>query len=140
MALELVANEDMMIEFSNTLPGGGALTYLGDQGIDLVMIVPTLSTKCKANSKKVGTTGITLAFAVGGADCPHTFTGHTFVSGAGTVAVSATKCKAESALVLREGDTGTCIGSWTNDATAATVVCNCDVSISDAGQTKVKAQ
>ena len=42
MSLEEIANEDMKINFSN-VAGPPDLVYVGDPGIDLVEIVPTLS-------------------------------------------------------------------------------------------------
>ena len=143
MTLELVANEDMLVEFTAVAVPPDAV-YTGDPGIDLVEIVPTLSTKCKANAKKIGTTGIAITFTPAG--CPFTSTTYTFVGASGSVSPLATKTKAEGALVLREGDTGTCVGTpvaggWTLTASPFTALpCSCTVAISDAGQTKVKAQ
>jgi hypothetical protein len=104
MAFELIANEDMLVEFS-LVAGPPDAVYLGDQPIDLVKVVPTLSTKCKAVTKKVGTTGITITWPVSG--CAYTSGTYTFVSGVGNVATTSVKTKAENQLVLRENDTGT---------------------------------
>jgi hypothetical protein len=106
MALENVANEDLLVEFTNTV-GPPDIVYTGDIGIDPVKVVPTKSTKCKAMSKLICTTGITLTFAVGGNECPHTSATYTFVAGVGTVTTTATKTRADAQIVLREGDTGT---------------------------------
>jgi hypothetical protein len=137
MTLKEVSNEDMQVAFSQT-SGPPDSVYTGDKGIDLVEVVPTLSPKCKANAKKVATTGVTIVWTALG--CPFTSATHTFVSGGGSVSPTATKTKANGQLVLRKGDTGTCAGGWTNDSSGAAVPCACDVEISDAGQTKAKAQ
>jgi hypothetical protein len=138
MSLEDVCNEDMLVKFTQTA-GPPDSVYLGDQGIDLVKVVPTLSTKNKAAAKKVATTGVTITWPVSG--CAFTSATYTFVSGGGMVATSATKTKAEAQLVLRKGDTGTCVGGWTLTAPPNTpLACACNVEISNAGQTKAKAQ
>ena len=145
MTLEFVANEDLEVEFSLTA-GPPDLLYSTDQGIDVTKIVPIKSTKVKANSKEVCTQSITLTFAVGGNECPFSSVLYNFVGGVGTITATATKTKAENKLVLREGDTGTCVGTspalgWTLIANPFTpVTCTCDLEISDAGQTKIKAQ
>lgn len=141
MALENIANEDMAVEFSLTSVDPSDAVYTGDPGIDLVKVVPTLSTKCKAASKKIGTVSIVVTWLLATGGCPYTSVLYNFVSGVATVPATAAKTKAESVLVLREGDTGTCVGGWTLKASPFTpVVCNCDVTISDAGQSKAKAQ
>jgi len=144
MSVEDIANEDMLIEFTNpptgippTVPPDAA--YLGDQPIDLVKIVPTLSSKNKANGKMVGTAGITITWTAAG--CAFASPTYTFVAGVGSIVASATKSRAEGLPVLRLGDAGTCTGGWTLTASPFTaVVCNCKARISDAGQTKAKAQ
>jgi hypothetical protein len=130
---KLIANEDLLVEFSNTT----GQTYSGDQGIDAVKIVPTKSTHCKILNKAMCTTGITLTFIIA-TPCPHSFAGHTFVSGAGSISTTATKVKADGQVVLRADDSGTCAGSWTNTSTGATVACSCNCKIANAGQNKVK--
>jgi len=141
MALELIANEDMLVKFTNT-SGPGDLVYTGDVGQDPVKVVPVLSTKCKASNKKVGTTSITITWNIAtGAQCPHTSASTNFLSGVGTVAATAVKVRAEGGLVLREGDTGTCAGFWQEKASPYDLVpCTCNVEISTAGQIKSKAQ
>ena len=140
MALELICNEDTTIAFSNSA-GPPDITYTGDVGPTDIGVTSTISTKCKAEGKGVCTTGLTFTWVVTTADCPHTSASYNFVSGTGSVAVTATKTKAESQLVLRDSDTGTCAGTWKMIASPFTVVpCACSVSISDAGQTKAKAQ
>jgi len=140
MSLEYVANEDLKVKFTNSA-GPPDLLYTGDKGIDLTEVVPTLSTHCKANSKKVATTLITVVWTSLG--CPFTSVTHTFIAGAALVQTSALKTKADGFIVLREGDSSLlgCIGSWTPPSTPPlSIPCACSVEISDAGQTKAKAQ
>ena len=148
MTLLNIANEDMTFEFTNpptgippTIPPDASPPVL-DPGIDLVKIVPTLSTKCKADGSRIGTTGVTLTWSLATeSPCPFTSVLYEFIAGAGSVTPSAIKTKAESQLVLREGDVGTCRGSWIQIASPfATVYCSCKVELIDAGQTKVKAE
>ena len=138
MALELVANEDLKVGFTNT---AGPADIAGglDQGIDAVKVVPTKSTNCNAEAKLICTSGITLTWTVAG--CPFTSALYTFVSGVGKITATALKVKADGVLVLREGDTGTCAGGWTLTANPFTAQpCTCNLEITDAGQTTVKAQ
>lgn len=142
MSLDNVANEDMLVEFTNSA-GPPDIVYTGAQGIDDTKIVPTISTKCKAAGSGICTTSVTMIFAVGGAECPHTSATYDFVSGAAVILPGATKTKAENQLVLREGDASAsgCIGGWTLKASPFTPLpCACACEISSAGQTKVKAQ
>lgn len=146
MSLENVANEDMDIDLSNSA-GPPDLIYTGSIKITDPAVTTTTSTKCKANSKGICTTVLTLAFVVTTKDCPHTSLTYDFVSGGGAVSPSSTKTKAENHLVLREGDedsipTGTgCVGTWKLKASPFTVSpCACGIEITNAGQTKVKAQ
>jgi len=137
---ELIANEDMKVAFSNSA-GPPDLVYSGDQGIDLVKIVPTLDQKVKANGKKVATTATTITFTAA-TPCPHTSATHVFVAGAAVIQTSAQKVKASLVPVHRQGDSSLvgCIGSWTNISSGATVPCSCGVEISEAGQDKVKGE
>ncbi|MCP4539025.1 MAG: hypothetical protein GY832_17965 [Chloroflexi bacterium] len=141
MALENVANEDLEVSFSNTA-GPPDIAYTVDQGIDAVKIIPTKSTHCEAVGSAVCTTAITLLFAVGGTECPHTSLTHTFIAGGGSIAATAAKVKADAQFVLREGDTGTCAGTWQPPGAPppTPIACTCNLEIADAGQTKVKAQ
>lgn len=145
MALELVCNEDATIAFSNTA-GPGDITYIGDVGPASTGVTSVISTKVKANSKGVCTTSFVFTWVMvpvppdPPAPCPHSSASATFVSGAGSVIATATKTKAGGSVVMRDCDTGTCVGSWTDNASGNPVPCACNVSISSAGQTKVKAQ
>ncbi len=146
MALELVAVDGMRLSFTSVVVPPDA-AYDGDWGNDTTYIVPTLSTKCKLIGgghvpafEKIGTTAVTLMF-LPAEGCPYTSNTYTFVSGAGVVMPTATKTRAEGALVLREGDTGTCVGGWTEtDPPNTPLVCSCTVEITNAAQTKGKAQ
>lgn len=140
MALENIANEDLLIEFSNTA-GPPDIVYTGDKGLTYPGVAETLSTKCKALAKKIATTLLEYIFSSTVVPCPHTSGNYNFVSGTGTITATATKCRAESALVMREGDSGLCAGSWTLKVSPFTAVaCACDTQISSAGQSKVKGQ
>lgn len=59
--------------------------------------------------------------------------------GSGTIIATAQKTKAEGLLVIREGDTGTLIGTYTQTGTPPIpgVPFSASVEVSDAGQTKV---
>lgn len=141
MTLENICNEDMLVNFSNNA-GPPDLIYTGDQSIDLVKVVPTLSTKCKALGKKVATTSVVITWTLATGGCAYTSATHSFVSGAAAIPATALKVKAEGQFVLREGDDAApagCVGSWL-DPISIPVPCQCDTSISNAGQTKAKAQ
>ena len=140
----LVANEDLEVNFVNQGQPPDAV-YTADVGIDALSVVPTKSTKAFANSKAVCTTSIVITWSATPplSACPHTSATHTFVSGAGVIPATATKCTSLGAAVLRQGDNAIfpagCSGVWTNNATGNPVVCACNMSISNAGQTKVSA-
>lgn len=138
MTAELIANEDMKVAFSNTA-GPPDLLYKGDQGIDLVKIVPTLDMKVKANEKKVATTMTQVTWLP--PDCAFTSATHVFVSGLAVIQTSAQKVKAGGVAVHRQGDTSLvgCVGSWTPPG-GGVLVCGCGVEISEAGQDKVKGE
>jgi len=142
MSLEDVANEDLAVKLTNSA-GPPDLVYTGDVGITDPACTATVSTKCKAAGKGVCTKDLIFVWAVGGQDCPHTSATYTFVSGAATILPGATKVKAEGQLVLRKTDTAVagCIGVWNLTAPPNTpIACACSIEISDAGQTKAKAQ
>ena len=141
MALELVANEDLMIEFTNTTPG--ALVASGDLGLG-VGITTTKSSFCKAEAKAVCTTSITLTFSIPAVPlvslpCPFTLPGFDVLAGAGSLLATAIFSKAEGMAVLRVNDVGVCAGLWTNSVSGATSTCACTLKIIDAGQTTSKA-
>lgn len=63
------------------------------------------------------------------------------VTGSGSISFTATKTKADGQFVIREGDTGTLTGTGTNPSPPPpTLPVSGSVEISNAGQTKVKAQ
>ena len=147
MPLENIANEDMLLEFTNPPTGippaipPDATPPLVNPGIDTVKIVPTLAPFSKANGKKIGTTGVTITWTLATGGCPFTSATYVFVAGGGTVVPTAVFNKASAQLVLRKGDVGTCGGGWTLIAAPFTAVtCACKVEIVDAGQDKAKAE
>jgi len=142
MSLKDIANTDLLVKFTRagTPSDPPGLVYTGDVGLG-TQVVTIESTKCKAASKSICTETISITWPSPAMPCPFTSTTFTFISGAGFVLVSATKTKAEGKLVMRKGDKGSCVGSWQEIASPyRTAVCECDLEISDAGQTKVKAQ
>ena len=110
MALLEVANEDLQVNFVIAGLPPDEIYYTGDQPIDAVKIVPTISAKSKAENKYICTTGIVLTWAGPVNQCPHTSATYTFVSGKGSISPLATKTKTETQLVLRKEDSGTCTG------------------------------
>lgn len=144
MSAEEIVNEDLLVKFTLTA-GPPDKIYLGDQGIDPVKIVPVKSLKNEAVGKKICTQKIDLTFTAVNV-CPFTSATYTFVGGIGLINATAIKVKAESKLVLRKGDIGTCVGAiptggWTLTASPFTALaCACDIEISNAGQTKDKAK
>lgn len=148
MALENIATKDLILKFENTA---------GPTDIQPIAVPPdpptkevsldasktaTQSTTCKILGKEVCSTSVDYVFSTTlTRPCPFTSGGlFTFVAGGGTILATAGKCKAEGQLVLRQGDSGTCTGTWTKIADGSTLTCTCDVEISDAGQDKVKGQ
>jgi hypothetical protein len=141
MSLKEIANEDLKISFTNSA-GPPDLVYSSDPGLDPVKVVAVKAQKVKAGGKAVCTTSITITWSLP-LPCPFSSALYNFVSGAAVIMPSATKTKAGGALVLRKDDQSTagCIGSWTLKVTPFTPMpCACNCKISDAGQTKVKAQ
>jgi hypothetical protein len=141
MPLKEVANEDLKVGFTNSA-GPPDLVYSTDPGLDAVKVIAVKAPKVKAANKAICTTSITITWTVA-TPCPFSSALYNFVSGAAVIMPSATKTKAGGALVLRKDDQSTagCIGSWTLKATPFTAMpCACSCKISDAGQTKVKAQ
>ena len=127
-----LATTDFELEFKSTPQGTSTagLTYPG--------VATTEDPKVAINGVAVCTASVTLVFTVANV-CPQSFSGHAFVAGAGAVVASGINTKAGYLPVLREEDTGTCVGSWTNTSSGATVPCECSVEILDAGQEVVKS-
>lgn len=131
-----ICNEDLQVNFSQVIVPPDAV-YGGDQGIDTVKIVPTKATKSQANSKLICTTAIVCTFATA-TPCPFSSATYNFISGAANISATATKVACDSSAVLLNGDTGSCAGQWTLKASPFTpLACSCNLSISNAGQTKV---
>lgn len=140
MGFAAVCTEDMKVGFTNTA-GPPDLVYLGDQGVDLVKVVPTYSQAVRWRDRRIVTERISITWAVLTGGCAFSSATHTFVSGAAMLQTSAIAVSAERKKVLRKGDTATlgCLGSWTAPNGAA-VTCMCEVEITDAGQDKVQAK
>ena len=149
MSLELIANEDGTVNFSNNAGPPDLVPPVSDPGFDPIKVATTFDVKTKAEGKKVATSSVTVTWTLATGGCPFTSATYDFVSGAGVLNPFLTKTKASKHLirrlqnVIREGDASAagCIGGWTLKVSPFTpVVCACDFEISSAGQTKVKAQ
>jgi hypothetical protein len=141
MSLKEIANEDLKVGFTNSA-GPPDLVYSADPGIDPIKVVPMKATKAKANGKLVCVAGIVITWSLP-LPCPFSSATYNFVSGAAMVDATAEKVKADGMAVLRKDDSAQngCIGSWTLKASPFTAMpCACSVKITDAGQTKSKAQ
>lgn len=127
MTLKLIGVDGLTIVHSAGSPiSGGTFT-----------ITSTPSVKVKAQGKGVYSGVLSFTFAGGNMSG---ITAESF-TGAGTINPTAIYVKADGALVIREGDTGTLTGSGTNPSPPPpTVPGTGGVEISVAGQTKVKAQ
>jgi len=135
-----VANEDLLVNFLNT-GGPPDIVYVGDQGLDPVKIISIKSVSCFTPSKAVCTDSIGLTFTAVNV-CPHTSATHTFVSGGGVINATSVKAYANNMKVLRQDDSGTCVGVWQPPGAPPppTIPCGCNIKIGSAGQVKVLAQ
>jgi len=139
-----VANNNFSLE-ATTL--GGWLPGDPNSATDMSVIVDAVADE-KADSAEILVDEIT--WTVIPLAC--SFAGHTHVSGSNNpipspgfntgkaIEATAQYTKCEGKLVLREGDSGICNGSFTNNSSGATVPCQCTFKISDAGQSDVKAE
>lgn len=125
-----IVNEDYTLEITNTSPGG-----VSAFGTPVESRNP--SPFVKANSKSVLRGSIGYVFSPAS---PCVFAGHTFVSGAGSIVAGSSFVKTDGIPVLLEGDTGSCVGSFTNNGSGAPVPCSCQLRISDAGQSNLKGE
>jgi hypothetical protein len=141
MTLEFVANEDLEVEFTNSA-GPPDIVYPSDIGIADPGITAINSTTSKAGGKWICKTSLTMLFAVAGSPCPHTSATHVFIAGGGALVATAAKVLVDSMPPLRDGDTGTCAGTWQppGGPPPPPIVCACTTVIAVAGQDKVKAQ
>ena len=131
MALEFLGVEGLTIDHSSGSPvSGGSFT---------ITSLASLKMKIKAGILFKGVYRGVLAF---------TFTGGSHSSGtsgsalgAGTISFTATKNKIDTLFVLREGDSGTLIGTYVPPSVPPpTVPFTSNVEITDAGQSKVKGE
>lgn len=138
MALEDIANEDRVI---TKTPTGAATWTPGEPDWD-----EHPSDKVQAGGKKILVTRISWSFlAVLGA-CVKAGYIHTAGSALDPIGATATKVN-ETNLPgwagppIRKGDKGKCSGTFQNAGFPFDVVnCTCDFEVTDAGQTKAKAQ
>jgi len=112
-------------------------------GTFTITSVPSI--KVKADGKGVYKGTLVFTFTGGSCSGPPPDSASTAV-GAGTIDITATKVKADGSFVIREGDTGSMSGTYvaTNPAppppTVPGVFTDQPVEITDAGQTKVRAE
>ena len=125
MSLELIAVDGLTLAHAS----GSAISL----GAFVVTAVP--STKNKAQGKGVFSGPLAFTFSGGNAaGCtPGT------VTGGGSIPPAAAKTKSEDLLVIRAGDSVTMVAAGTAPNGAAVSVSG-KVEVSNAGQTKVKAQ
>lgn len=134
---ELIANEDVQFKFTNSA-GPPDIAYTGDVGQDPVSVVVVLCSKVKAEGKQVATTSATIVWGPG--MCPHSSATHTHIAGGGAIVATAAKVTTCGVPPLREGDAGTCAGTWQppGEPPPPPIDCACSVEVSSAGQTTVK--
>jgi hypothetical protein len=140
----------MTINFDNQ-SGPPDLSPTSPPGADISVstggVTYTESTKCKIETHGICTVNLVFAWLIDvgpppvDVPCPFISATHTFVSGGSVSPLLSTaiKTKAENGLVMRKGDTGNCVGGWL-DPSSNPVACACNIEITDAGQTSVKAQ
>ena len=103
-------------------------------GTFVVTAVP--STTVKAEGQFVYTGALSFTFSGG------TYSGNAGGVGAGTINFTSTKVKVDGSFVLREGDTGTMDGVYTNPAAPPPTLpfTAAPIEISNAGQSKVRSE
>lgn len=122
---KLIANEDYTLDVT---PSGG----WSPNGTE----TPTPASRASATGGKK-----MVINKIGWTPMGCTLAGCTWSSGFSMgVSATAAKVKADGLPVVREGDTGICNGSFTNNSSGATVPCSCSLEVSSAGQTKAKAK
>lgn len=149
MSLKDIATTGMTIHFDNSSgpPDLVPATPPGkDIAVSLAGVTYTEATKCIAVGNGICTNQLAFAWLIDpigpppvNIPCPFTSATHTFVSGGGSIAATATKVKAETQLVMRKEDVGLCAGTWTPPS-GPNIACACTLEITNAGQTKVVAQ
>ena len=141
---ELIANEDYQVEATSL---GAWLPGDPNSPTDMTFTL-IKATKANENNKKILVNNMN--WIVIPAAC--TFAGHTHVAGGSApvlppgfntgapINATAQDCKCDNLPVMRENDTGTCNGTFTNNSSGATVGCQCSFKISDAGQALVRGK
>lgn len=135
MSLEFIGVEGLTIDHdTGSTVSGGSFT---------ITSVPSIKVKCEGSGVYKGT----LMFTFSGGTCsgPPPDSGST-ATGSGSINFTATKNKVDGSFVIRKGDTGTMSGTYvaTNPSppppTIPGTFVNQPVKITDAGQTKVRAE
>jgi hypothetical protein len=129
MAEKSIANENYTLGITNLSPGVSVFGVPNETRI--------LALKSKVDEKKILLSAIQYSFTAGS---PCVLPMHTFISGIGSIQATAIKTKCDGLPVMREGDSGSCSGSFTNNNSGLPVSCSCTLRIANAGQTKVKAE
>jgi hypothetical protein len=141
---KLIANTD----YTLTATPLGSWVPGGPQDASDATLTQQQATQLQCNGKPVLINEISW-FMITGA-C--TFAGHTHVGGssvpvpapgfANATPVKATtaQAKADTIKLLRQDDIGKCNGTFTNNSTGATVPCQCEFKITNAGQNKARAE
>lgn len=125
---ELITVKDFELEILNVVPG--SITQFGDPER-----VEIEASKAKAENKKILVDKVNFIFSV---SSPCVFPGNTFVSGAGLIVSTSLQVKCDNLKVLRENDTGVCVGAFTSPS-GSPIPCSCNLKIKTAGQTSAKA-
>lgn len=142
MTLANVGNEDLYVRFTFV---SGPTDITPGQTTDENLengISSTSSPSCEAPAgKAIQCTAISYTFTAAGGGCPFISGSHTFIAGGGAIAATATLTKCDGLAPMREGDTGTCAGTWTPPSTPPpTIPCACTTEVIDPQQTAVKAE
>jgi len=131
-----MANAELVVDgYSISIsPINGATPGSWDD--DFIVIKEDVSTKVKAEGNGA-MKGPLMAKTAMGCSLP----GYTFVTGVAQVPASTVKTKVEGLTCYNKNSTGSCLGTFTLSSYPFTpFVCSCSLSVSDAGQTKVKCE
>ncbi len=130
-----IATENAELTFTNSAgPQGTTATMM----VSALPITITKAESCKAEGHCMITTQIQGSFSSSNA-CPFSLTTHTFVSGVFSLTASAVNVRAEGNPVHLQGESANnaCSGSWSDNSSGSPVPCQCNVEISNSGQTSV---
>lgn len=134
--MAFLCNENMLINFVPVAVPPDAI-YAGDQGLDLIKIVGVKSTKVKLSTLFLIINGVTLTFLLA-TPCPFSSATYNFVNGSGSITAASTKILSLTQIALLDNNIGTCAGNWSKISDGTPLPCSCNLSISNAGQIKVK--